>query len=69
MSSNDLNWNPTQEQLDEMILPAYNEITKMSVSFINKLECPPEYVADMLKDVAEAIISSHPESYKSCSCC
>ena len=67
MSSNDLNWNPTQEQLDEIILPAYNEITKMSVSFINKLECPPEYVADMLRDVAEAIISSHPESIKSCS--
>ena len=36
MSSNDLNWNPTQEQLDEMILPAYNEITKMSVSFVNR---------------------------------
>ena len=69
MSSNDLNWNPTQEQLDEMILPAYNEITKMSVSFINKLECPPEFVADMLRDVAETIISSHPESNKSCSCC
>ena len=69
MSSNDLNWNPTQEQLDEIILPAYNEITKMSVSFINKLECPPEYVADMLRDVAEAIISSHPESSESCSCC
>ena len=69
MSSNDLNWNPTQEQLDEMILPAYNEITKMSVSFINKLECPPEYVADMLRDVAEAIVASHPESNKKCSCC
>ena len=69
MSDKDLNWNPTQEQLDEMILPAYNEITKMSVSFINKLECPPEYVADMLRDVAEAIISSHPESNKNCSCC
>ena len=69
MSSNDLNWNPTQEQLNEMILPAYNEITKMSVSFINKLECPPEYVADMLRDVAEAIVASHPESNKKCSCC
>ena len=69
MSSKDLNWRPTQEQLDEIILPAYNEITKMSVSFINKLECPPEYVADMLRDVAEAIISSHPESNKSFSCC
>ena len=69
MSSNDLNWNPTQEQLDEIILLAYNEITKMSVSIINKLECPPENVADMLRDVSEAIISSYPESNKSCSCC
>ena len=69
MRSNDLNWNPTQQQLDEMILPAYTEITKMSVSFINKLECPPEYVADMLRDIADAIVSSHPESEGECSCC
>ena len=69
MSCNDLNWQPTQAKLDEMILPAYTEITKMSVSFINKLDCPPEYVADMLKNMAEAIISSHPEANKSCSCC
>ena len=69
MISKELNWQPTQEQLDEIILPAYNEITTISVSFKNKLECPPEYVAEMLRDVAEAIISSHPESNKSCSCC
>ena len=69
MTSNELNWHPSQEQLDKMILPAYTEITKLSVSFINKLECPPEYVADMLRDIAEAIVSSHPESNKNCSCC
>ena len=49
-----------------MILPAFNEIAKKSVSFINKLGCPLEYVADMLRDVAEAIVSSYPESHKSC---
>ena len=69
MRSDDLNWQPTQVQLDEMILPAYNEITKMSFSFINKLEYLPEFVADMLRDVADAIVFSHPESNKSCSCC
>ena len=36
MSRDDLNWQTTQEQLDEIILPAYTEITKMGVSFINK---------------------------------
>ena len=69
MSINQLNWQPTQEQIDKIILPSYTEITKLSVSFINKLECPPEYVAAMLRDVAEAIESSHPESNESCSCC
>ena len=43
MSSNDLNWQPTQDQIDEMILPAYTGITKMCVSFINKLQYPSEY--------------------------
>ena len=37
MSSEDLNWQPPQDQIDKMILPAYTEITKMSVSVINKL--------------------------------
>ena len=69
MSDNKLNWYPTQEQLDKKILPAYTEITKLSVSFINKFECPPEYVAEMLKDIADAIVSSHPEANKSCKCC
>ena len=69
MASNKLNWEPSQEKLNNMILPAYTEITKLSVSFINKFECPPEYVADMLRDVADAITASHPESDKSCTCC
>ncbi len=69
MKGNELNWHPTQEQLDRMILPAYTEITKLSVSFINKFECPPEYVADMLRDIADAIVSSHPESSNNCTCC
>ena len=69
MSNNELNWQPTQEQLDKMVLPAYTEITKLSVSFINKFECPPQYVAEMLRDVADAIVSSHPESNKSWTCC
>ena len=69
MSSNELNWHPTQDQLNDIVLPAYSDITKLSVSFINKLECPPEYVANMLRDIAEAIVSSHPDSKSSCSCC
>ena len=62
-------WKPTKDQIDNMILPAYTEMAKMSVSYINEFGCPPEYVADMLRDIADALVTSHPESEGECSCC
>ena len=62
-------WEPTQEQIDNQILPAYTEMAKRSVHMINEFQCPPEYVADMLRDIADALISAHPESGNKCSCC
>ena len=62
-------WEPTQEQIDNQILPAYTEMAKQSVHLINDFQCPPEYVADMLRDIADALISTHPESENKCSCC
>ena len=62
-------WEPTQEQIDNLILPAYTEIAKKSVKYINDFQCPPEYVADMLRDIADALISVHPESENECTCC
>ena len=62
-------WEPTQEQIDNQILPAYSEMAKQSVHLINELQCPPEYVADMLRNIEDALISAHPESKNKCSCC
>ena len=62
-------WEPTQEQIDSQILPAYTDIAKKSVQYINAFQCPPEYVADMLRDIADALISAHPDSENKCSCC
>ena len=45
----ELKWQPTKEQLDSMILPAYTEMAKQSVAYVNKFGCPPEYVANMLR--------------------
>ena len=48
MSDNlELKWQPTKDQLDNMILPAYTDMAKQSVAYVNKFGCPPEYVADM----------------------
>ncbi len=62
-------WQPTQNQVDDLILPAYTEMAKLSVEYINKFQCPPQYVADMLRDIADALESSHPEAGSNCSCC
>ena len=62
-------WQPTQDQIDQMILPAYTYMAQRSVNYINEFNCPPEYVADMLRDIADALDNSHPESESECSCC
>ncbi|EEE39555.1 conserved hypothetical protein [Prochlorococcus marinus str. MIT 9202] len=37
-------------------------MVKQSVANVNKFGCPPEYVADMLRDIADVITSVHPKS-------
>ncbi|CAE19483.1 hypothetical [Prochlorococcus marinus subsp. pastoris str. CCMP1986] len=54
-------WEPTKIQIDNIILPAYTDLSKRCVSYINELECPPQYIADMLRDLADAIMTSYPE--------
>ena len=52
-----------------MIFPAYTKIAKQSAAYVNKFRCPPEYVADMLRDIADVPTSIHSESEGDCSCC
>ncbi len=61
-------WKPTQNQIYDLILPAYKEMAKKSVGYIAKFQCPPRYVADMLRDIAETVESSNSESGSDCSC-
>ena len=63
MSDNcELRWQPTKAEPNNMILPAYTDMAKQSVTYVNQFGCPPEYVADMLRDIADALVSIHPES-------
>ena len=52
-----------------MILPAYTEIAKQSVAYVNNFGCPSEYVTDMSRDIADALTLVHPKSEGDCSCC
>ena len=62
MSNKNTNrWEPTSLQIDEIILPAYTDLSKICVSYIKQLECPPQHIDDMLRDLANTIMTSHPE--------
>tara|TARA_B100000287_G_scaffold39673_1_gene36222 strand:+ start:419 stop:532 length:114 start_codon:yes stop_codon:yes gene_type:complete len=37
-------------------------MAKQRVAYVNQFGCHPEYVADMLRDIADALISIYSES-------
>ena len=62
MTKNNLKrWEPTIIQNDTVILPAYSDLSKRCISLIRKLECPIQYIDDMLRGLADALISLYPE--------
>ena len=44
-------------------------MAKQSVAYVNKFGCPPEYVANILWDIVDALTSVHPQSKGDCTCC
>tara|TARA_Y100001968_G_scaffold2036_1_gene1750 strand:- start:10 stop:222 length:213 start_codon:yes stop_codon:yes gene_type:complete len=62
-------WQPTDEEVDKIILPFMQGIAQQCACYINELQCPPELIAVMLKDVADAFEKSKPKEDSDCSCC
>ena len=44
-------------------------IAQQCAGYINELQCPPEFIAVMLRDVADAFENLAPEADSDCSCC
>ena len=61
-------WEPTDEKVDKIILPAMQEIAQQCAGYINELQCPPEFISVMLRDVADAFENLTPEEEGDCSC-
>ena len=47
-------------QFDEIIFSDYKDLSKKYISYIKELWCPPKYIADMLRDLADSIKTSYP---------
>ena len=54
-------WQPTAEQVDKIILPAMQGIAQQCAGYINQLQCPPEFISVMLRDVAEVFENPAPK--------
>ena len=62
MPKNNFNrWEPKKLQIDEIILPTYTDLSQRCVAYIKEIDCQQQYIADMLIDLAEAIMTSYPE--------
>ena len=61
-------WKPTEEHLDKIILPAMQAIAQQCASHINELQCPPGFIALMLRDIADAFENLSSEGESDCEC-
>ena len=62
-------WSPTEDQIDNIIIPAMQETAQQYAGYANKLQCPPEFIALMLRDIADSFEENMPTSKNSCDCC
>ena len=62
-------WEPTEEQIESVIIPAMKNIAQQCAGYGEGLQCPPSFIAMMLRDIADAFDEQPLESKSSCECC
>ena len=43
-------WSPTEDQIDNIIIPAMQATAQQYVKYAYELQCPPAFIALMLRD-------------------
>ncbi len=62
-------WEATEEQIETIIIPAMKNIAQQCAGYGEKLQCPPAFIAVMLRDIADAFDEKPSEVERSCGCC
>tara|TARA_B100000700_G_scaffold64309_1_gene70909 strand:+ start:465 stop:677 length:213 start_codon:yes stop_codon:yes gene_type:complete len=62
-------WSPTDDQIANIIIPAMQATAKQYAGYANELKCPTEFIALMLRDIADAFEENPPKVDSSCDCC
>ena len=62
-------WVATEEQIQKIIIPAMKDIAQQCAGYGDKLQCPPGFIAVMLRDIADVFDEQPTEGESSCGCC
>ena len=62
-------WTPTEDQINNIIIPAMQGTAQQYAIYANELRCPPEFIALMLRDIADTFEENALTDKKDCECC
>tara|TARA_Y100001968_G_scaffold186463_1_gene170882 strand:+ start:321 stop:533 length:213 start_codon:yes stop_codon:yes gene_type:complete len=62
-------WAPTEDQINNIIIPAMQRTAQKYANYASELQCPPEFIALMLRDIADTFEENSLTSDKNCDCC
>ena len=62
-------WSPTEDQINNIIIPAMQGTAQQYAAYANELQCPPEFIALMLRDIADTFEENATTPQNSCDCC
>ena len=62
-------WSPTEDQIDNIIIPAMQGTAQQYAVYAKELQCPPAFIALMLRDIADTFEENAITSDKGCDCC
>ena len=63
------NWQSTDDQVDKIIDPVIQGISKQCAGYINEILCPLEFIFLMLRNIADSFENQMHEGDSDCSCC
>ena len=49
----DAKWSPTEDQIDNIMIPAMHRTAQQYAGYANYLKCLTEFIALMLRDIAD----------------
>ena len=65
----DVKWAPTEDQITNIIIPAMQGTAQQFAKYASELQCPPEFIALMLRDIADTFEENALAAEKNCDCC